>query len=441
MRPGHRRAMLCTMKPASVTAAPYWQVPRLRPERRWLGGVAAAIAVELGVEPLVIRLAFVVLTMSGGLGLALYAAAWLWFTYAVRASDRESPDGYVPVPKGKTRAHRIVGVLSVVVGAMLAARRALPAGVHDAALWPVAVAAFGLLLAWSSGEVDWSEPRELARAAGGLSLIAAGVIGFIVLNFGRTVAPQALLLATGILSLVVTIVAPWLWRAAAQVSHQRLERARAVERAELAAHLHDSVLQTLSLITRNADDPAATRKLARRQERELRQWLFGGTAQTSENETFREALARTAAEVEDQHGVPIETVSVGDGPGTDERMQALLAATREALVNASRHSGAASVDLFGEFGANQVEVFVRDKGCGFVAEAVPTDRRGLEESVVGRMQRMGGQASVTSNPGHGTEVVLVLPLDGPVGGSHAPDGAQSSAANVAAAPLLPKART
>src|SRR6185436_9868289 len=154
-------------------------------------------------------------------------------------------------------------------------RHFLSSGVGGAALWPVSVASFGMLLAWSSGKVDWSAPYELMRAAGGLLLVAAGVIGFIALNFSLSVAPQALLIATAVLSTVVLIVAPWLWRAASQVREERIERTRADERAELAAHLHDSVLQTLSLIQRNADDKQATVNLARRQERELREWLYG----------------------------------------------------------------------------------------------------------------------------------------------------------------------
>jgi signal transduction histidine kinase len=247
----------------------------------------------------------------------------------------------------------------------------------------------------------------LVRAVGGLGLVAVGVIGFIALNFGLAVAPKALLISTAVLAAVVLIVAPWLWRAASQVSEERLKRTRADERAEVAAHLHDSVLQTLSLIQRNADDRAATVSLARRQERELRDWLFGRAAQ-GKGQEFKAALGELAGSVEELHGVPVEVVVVGDGP-LDERMATTLAATREAIVNAAKHSGAARVDVFAELGADQLEVFVRDTGRGFDPNAVPEDRRGLAESVVRRMQRAGGSASVTSEPGRGTEVVLELP--------------------------------
>ena len=389
-------------------SSPLWQMPRLRLEDRWLGGVASAIATEIGVAPLLIRVAFVLLTLSGGIGLALYAAAWLSFTLHEQRHPRPA---YQPVPKGRSERHRVFGVSAIVLGAVLFSRKALAIGLEDASLWPVAVAAFGMLLAWSSGKVDWAAPYELARAVGGLTLAAAGVIGFIALNFGASAAPKALLVSTAVLSGVVLVVAPWLWRAASQVSRARLERLRANERAEVAAHLHDSVLQTLSLIQRSAGDRAATASLARRQERELRDWLFGRTTagQASEKERdFRASLGALASEVEALHGVPVEVVVVGDGR-VDERSAAVLSAAREAIVNAARHSGAARVDVYAELGPSSLELFVRDTGRGFDPAAVPSDRGGLSESIVGRMQRAGGHASVSSEPGRGTEVSLVLP--------------------------------
>jgi signal transduction histidine kinase len=392
----------------STLSEPYWQVPRLRADQRWLAGVAAAIAAEIGVGALWIRLVFALLTLSGGIGLAAYALCWLWFTYHARSQAQSE---YVPVPKGADPARRALGVGLIAAGLLALSRRWLPSSVDDTALWPVAVASFGMLLAWSSGKVDWSAPYELMRAAGGLLLVAAGVIGFIVLNFSVGVAPRALLIATAVLSGVVLIVAPWLWRAASQVSRERLERTRADERAELAAHLHDSVLQTLSLIQRNADDKQATIQLARRQERELREWLYGRSAAGSER-SLRAALTRLGAEVEELHGVPVEVVVVGDAP-IDERVQSALGAAREALMNAARHSGAPRVDVYGEVEGPLLEIFVRDKGRGFDEQQVPEDRRGLRESVRGRMARAGGSASVSSTPGQGCEVALALPLRAP----------------------------
>jgi signal transduction histidine kinase len=392
---------------AEAEAPALWQMPRIRSGDRWLAGVASAIATELGVYPLVVRLSFVLLTLSGGIGLALYAAAWLWFTYYERLHPNRV---YSPVPKGRSDRHRLMGVASVVVGVVLASNALLlpeDGGVSEAELWPVGVAAFGMLLAWSSGKVDWAAPFELLRAVGGLALVAVGVIGFIALNFGAAAAPKAFLVATLVLSLLVVVVAPWLWRAASQVSEARLERLRTAERAELAAHLHDSVLQTLSLIQRSAGDRAATLSLARRQERELRDWLFGKSRGSSTSD-LRAALTALAGEVETSHGVPMELVVVGDGP-VDERTSATLAAAREAMINAARHSGAARVDVYAELGASALELFVRDTGHGFDPDALPPDRRGVSQSIIGRMQRVGGHASVSSEPGRGTEVALVLP--------------------------------
>ncbi|HWO10395.1 MAG TPA: PspC domain-containing protein [Polyangiaceae bacterium] len=387
---------------------PYWQMPRLDPRRRWLAGVASAIARELGVDPLVLRLSFIALALSGGVGLALYAAAWLTFTF----HDRRHPSrGYAPVAKGRSPARRLVGVCAIVLGLVAFANDALALGVHDGTLWPVGVAAFGMMLAWSSGKVDWAAPFELVRAVGGLVLVAGGVIAFIALNVGAAAAPKALLVGTAVLSGVVLVVAPWVWRAASQVSLARLERARADERAELAAHLHDSVLQTLSSIQRCAGDRAETVKLARQQERELRQWLFEKKP-ASPADDVRSALNALAGEVEGRYGVPIETVVVGDA-ALDERLGAALAAAREALVNASQHSGAARIDVYAEIDEALLELFVRDTGCGFDLRAVPPDRRGVSGSIVERLARAGGRAAITSEPGGGTEVALSLPRRAP----------------------------
>jgi signal transduction histidine kinase len=172
----------------------------------------------------------------------------------------------------------------------------------------------------------------------------------------------------------------------------------------VAAHLHDSVLQTLALVQRSSD-PQQVAALARRQERELRAWLDGG--RPDPGESLASSLEAAAAEVEETHGVPIDVVAVGDAR-VDERGAALVAATREALVNAAKFAGGALVQLYAEVGEERTEVFVRDRGPGFDPAAVPEDRRGLRESIVGRMDRHGGRAVVHSSPGAGTEVELVI---------------------------------
>jgi signal transduction histidine kinase len=402
-----------SMSNASQTVAPYWQVPRLRADRRWLSGVAAAIAAELGVDALWIRLSLGLLTLVGGVGLVLYAVSWLWFAYHAR---RHPEQQYIPMPKGATPAGRALGVSLVVLGLGLGADRVLSAGIGDATVWPVAVSMFGVLMVWSSGKVDWSAPTELVRAVIGFLLVAVGVVAFVVSNLGLAVAPKALVISTVVLAGVILVVAPWLWRAASQVGEDRLERIRADERARLAAHLHDSVLQTLSLIQSGADDKQTTVNLARRQERELREWLFRGGSRRSGEQHFRAALTELAAEVEELHGVPVEVVVVGDGL-VDESVQTSLAATRELIVNAAKHSGAARVDVYGEISSDQLEIFVRDKGAGFDPGRVPPDRRGLADSVIGRVERIGGTVTINSSANgaagddrRGTEVALVVPM-------------------------------
>ena len=190
------------------------------------------------------------------------------------------------------------------------------------------------------------------------------------------------------------------------LSQERRERIRSQERAEVAAHLHDSVLQTLALIQKAAGSPSEVTRLARSQERELRTWLYTSRAGQG---TLSRALEAVAAEVEEQHRVSVDVVAVGDLV-LDEKGAALVAAAREAVVNAAKHSGAATVDVYAEVEPHQATVFVRDRGVGFDPSDVPADRHGLSGSVVGRMERHGGRAFVRSTPGEGTEIRLEMEL-------------------------------
>jgi len=188
---------------------------------------------------------------------------------------------------------------------------------------------------------------------------------------------------------------------------ERTARIRSEERAAVAAHLHDSVLQTLALIQRHSDEPQAVSRLARSQERELRAWLYD-PAVVREGGTWAGLVAGMVADVESDHLLTVDPVVVGDTP-VDDAIAALGAAAREALVNAAKHSGAPSADLYTEVSPDRVSVFVRDRGKGFDPATVPDDRRGLRDSVSGRLTRLGGTAVVRSAPGEGTEVELVLP--------------------------------
>jgi signal transduction histidine kinase len=203
---------------------------------------------------------------------------------------------------------------------------------------------------------------------------------------------------------LAVIFAPWIIRLARSLTQERSERIRSQERAEVAAHLHDSVLQTLALVQKRADDPRAVAQLARRQERELRSWLFDRTQ--GEEGNLRAALEHAAAEVEEQHGANVDVVAVGDRP-LDDRTSALVAAAREAMVNAARHGGG-TVSVYAEADDGRAQVFVRDRGAGFDPATVPPDRKGIQESIVGRMERHGGHATIHAQPGQGTEVELTL---------------------------------
>jgi len=212
-----------------------------------------------------------------------------------------------------------------------------------------------------------------------------------------------------VLAGVAVVTGPWWWRTWTELAAERRERIRSQERAEVAAHVHDSVLHTLALIQRRVNDPREVTRLARGQERELRSWLYRPTG--SPDERFAAALEAAAAEVEDTYAVSVEPVIVGDFVGdraVDERLAALLQATREALVNAAKHADVATVSLYAEVEPGQITVFVRDRGKGFDPVAVDADRHGVAGSIVGRMQRHGGTADVRSAPDQGTEVRLTM---------------------------------
>ena len=241
----------------------------------------------------------------------------------------------------------------------------------------------------------------------GVGLVVAGIAVFFVATPSVKSPGAGILAAAAIAVGLVNVFGPWWWRLTHDLGAERQQRIRSQERAEVAAHIHDSVLQTLALIQRNAADARTVSTLARSQERELRAWLYGAPAEESP-ESLAAAIQRVSDEIEDLHRVTVETVAVGDCP-VDERVVALVSASREALANAARHSGAACVSVYFEVEPDQVTVFVRDRGKGFEPDHVPQDRRGIADSILWRMDRHGGKAVIRSHPGEGTEVELVMP--------------------------------
>ncbi|HSD24586.1 MAG TPA: ATP-binding protein [Solirubrobacterales bacterium] len=287
--------------------------------------------------------------------------------------------------------------------------------------WLLAAVTATVVLAIASRSLSGPAPEEPtapereALRVSRAGFAAAVVLGAALFFFWATgvleSAGSAALAAFVVTIALVLISAPLWWSMARRLAAERVARARSQERAEVAAHLHDSVLQTLALVQQRADQPEEVAKLARRQERELRSWLAGeGPARPGER--LADALKTVAIEVEEQHGAPVEAVVVGDAP-LDQSLDALVAATREALTNAVKFASAGGpVRLYAEIEPSLVKVFVDDRGPGFDAEAVPEDRRGIRESIIGRMERHGGRAEIRTGSGEGTEVELTLEREG-----------------------------
>lgn len=409
---------------------------RRDPEDRLLGGVAAGLAAWRGFSPTTVRIVLVVVALfTGGWAVPLYFAAWL----LIPARDAETSIG------AKARQDSRGIALAIVLGSMLCVILLLAGVLNNGPLatwgWPqvVSVACLTLIVRNATGQEQaairhLAEPleslgagRSTTRRATMIRLAAAAALlasGLVVLARSHEIGPLVrplggvVLVAGGF----VVLLGPWWLRILRGLVVERQARARAEERADMATRIHDSVLQTLALIQRRADDPQQVIQLARAQERELRSWLFEGRAPGDTDVTsFAEGIREIQRDVEARHGVPVEIVTVGDCP-LDDDLGALLAAAREATVNAAKWSGASVISLYAEVEADSVEVAVRDRGKGFDPESVPGDRKGLAESIHGRMTRHGGSASVNSAPGEGTKVTLTMPRSAksaePAGGSH-----------------------
>jgi signal transduction histidine kinase len=341
-----------------------------------VAGVCAGIGRALEVDPTLVRLLFAILTLAGGAGIALYLAAAL-----VMPSE----------PGARTSGTRRAVGLALFLLAVVAVLAGLGL--------PWFVQAAGALAA--SGGFLLRRGRRIAGAV----LVAAGVA--VLLTSGGAGADGPLLTPAALAGGLLLVVGPWLWRTAQERDAERTRRIRSEERAEVAARVHDSVLQTLALVQRESGDAKRVEQLARRQERELRAWLFPG-GELFKEDTLVGAVGKAAAEVEELHGVRVEVASSGNTV-LDDDARAVVLAAREAMANAARFSGADEISVYVEADGNGVSVFVRDRGVGFDPSAVPPGRRGLTESIEGRMRRHHGSATITSTPGEGTEVELLLP--------------------------------
>ncbi|HEX9259646.1 MAG TPA: PspC domain-containing protein [Acidimicrobiales bacterium] len=368
-----------------------------RRQGRVIGGVASGLARAWRIDPTVMRFGFLLLALAGGAGVVLYVALWL----IVPASDETGP-----VLESSRRDD--LAALAVIIGTTLLLRAA---GIwfSDAITLIGGVAAGGIALLWGRADTAHAPVRRTGgglRIAVGMVLVATGFVAFVVLTADLRAIGQSLVAVAVATAGIALLAAPRLTRLADDLTAERRARVRSEERAEIAAHLHDGVLQTLALIQRRAGDNREVAALARRQERELREWLYGDPAPS--DATLASSVRTAMADVEDTHQVRIEVVCVGDAPlGDDE--QSLVAAVREAATNAARHAGVDTLDVYVEVDDEALLAFVRDRGRGFDPELVPSDRRGLAESIKGRLDRAGGTAEIRSTPGDGTEVALRIP--------------------------------
>lgn len=371
---------------------------RLDDEAPILGGVASRLSGRFGAGAGVIRLALAIVTMAGGVGVAVYAIVWLLLYQRTE-----------PPARTETARHNL-GIMALATAAVALILNWFPS-LPSTLIWAVHLTSFGLVI---------SAPRTVSAGpspgrGGTVARVIAGVV-FVGIGWGSLVAgtadvavlwravPAAAVMVAGL----IVVLWPWLNRLIRTAELERSERIRAEERSAVAAHLHDSVLQTLTLIQNRASEPHLVASLAHQQERELRRWLYGHRDLPAQTETLRSALEDIAADIERQYLIVIECIVVGDMV-MDPPAHAAIAATREALINAGKFAGTPLVSLYAEVNRTEVEIYVRDRGQGFEPALVPSDRRGLRDSVEGRIHRIGGTVTVRSSVGSGTEIHLRIP--------------------------------
>ncbi|HVT67653.1 MAG TPA: PspC domain-containing protein [Trebonia sp.] len=396
---------------------------RRHPDDRLAGGIAAGIAAWRGFSPTTVRIVLAVAALiSTGWAVPFYVLGWLLIPARGEQTSIAS----------RARHDSRGVVLAVALASLLTVFLFLSGPLNDGAIevyvWPQVFSVAGLTLIWRNApDSEQARMRRLVqpfeslggsgkadRRATRLRFVGAAVLlgiglGWLLSLHGGIALLQPLGGLLLVIAALVLLFGPWWLRIARDLMLERQARARAEERADIAARVHDSVLQTLALIQRRAEDPQVVVQLARAQERELRSWLFEGRAPgDADVSSFAEGVRQIQRDVEARHGVPVEVVTVGDCP-LDEHLSALLAAAREATVNAAKWSGAAVISVFAEVEPDKVEVAVRDRGKGFDPAAVPGDRKGVAESIRGRMSRHGGEATVQSAPGEGTKVTLTVP--------------------------------
>ena len=407
------------------------RMPLTRPKRgRWLTGVCKGIALHLGISVMWVRLAFIALTCLYGAGIIAYVFLWIFMPAGdpqAVASAEHIPVEQAPLARGNQPAQAgvedtavsaeplseaiqrapkpalvaLAGFVLLTIGLLL-----VGTGADSQLIIPLLLGLAGIALAWMNLSPNGT---QLLSMLGGIALIFIGWAIYVsnVTYVGWGTSPRRIMLSGFIMiACIVLAVMPWANAMLQRLSREQALKEREEERADMTAHLHDGVLQTLALIQLHFEDPSTVFTLARGQERELREWLY--QERSTSDRSVSAGLKQIAAEVEDEHGKPIEVVTVGDAHPSAQT-DALLDATRQALVNAVTH-GSEPVSLYCEATDTTVEVFVRDHGEGFDIDAIPPDRLGIRESIIGRIKRRGGTVEIVSRAGWGTEVRMHMPI-------------------------------
>ncbi|MDX1448546.1 MAG: PspC domain-containing protein, partial [Acidimicrobiia bacterium] len=373
-------------------------------EDRMVAGICGGIAATTGIASVYVRAGFVVLSLVWGLGAILYIAAW---ATTIDLATVEESDEVLPQPASR-QAH--LGAGAILLSALIVLR-GIGIWPGDGMFWPAAAIVVGAAFLLDQRGIDSRDFLSSLVDPGDSSTRRRSIVGIVLLvvglaMFGSSAVPQ---IGTTVLAVAVTgigltlLFGPWMWRLAKDLGDERSERVRQEERAEMAAHLHDSVLQTLTLIQRT-EDPKRMVTLARHQERELRRWLYD-RAPNAGTGSLSVLLQTTVDRLEADFDVPVDLVIAG-GDVEDDFVVPLAAATGEAIANAAKHSGAAKISVYVEVSPEAVDIWVADQGSGFDLSEVGEDRRGISDSIVGRIRRHGGTAEVVSEPGEGTEVHL-----------------------------------
>lgn len=365
---------------------------------RVLTGVAGGIGARLGVGSGYARAAFFGLALTG-LGLALYPLLFV-------VSGGIAPTVELTRHDELDQRQRL-GLGLMFAGAMVALGAGNP-WLNGLTIAALTLIAFGIAAVWDRGIGAAGADQSRIRIIIGAVVIVAGM-AVLLGSTDRLTGLGPVVLAVGItMAGLILVFGPWALRLAGDLGEERRDRIRSEERAEMAAHLHDSVLQTFAMIQRT-DDPKKMTTLARSQERELRSWLYGARG-GDQGRMLSDALEDMADRVEQAHDVPVDVVVVNDLP-MNPRIEAVVAAGGEAATNAARHSGSAKVSVYAEVHDGVLEVYVTDQGTGFDPAALPPDRHGLRQSVLGRMRRHGGSAEILSDLGEGTEIHLTMPVE------------------------------